>query len=272
MSNWKSKLHNTELTNLVSNLRSEVGDVIFTWVLLSKLAAQASGLRTSDPEKDLENQRLTMLDSLTDKLSDELVARLSELGQKKVGRLNFHFASLKMGFLEQETEAYCRFVEKERFHRKRNQDISHKELPEKWADHRQIYIRYRTIVKAVALASRLMKTIDRRFLGPRSSFLWREMRRRRYNFVMPGEISYMLLPYIWLSPEDRMAIISAEMAEGTAGWKDMEVEINGRKAILRAYGEMGAIQLADRIVLLPESFVSLSKIDIPVEPPDGGND
>jgi hypothetical protein len=153
----KHRLHNTQTDNLISNLRGEVGEVISTWVLARGLMAEAAALRTGEIEKDFENKTLATLHVLEDKLTDEIVARLSELAERKIGRLNFYFAHRKLGALETEVEQFHHYVDKSGIKHKRNHDISHKELPEKWTDHRFVSIPYPTLVKGVVHALRLMK-------------------------------------------------------------------------------------------------------------------
>jgi hypothetical protein len=165
ISNKKLRIHNTDIGNLISNLRGEVGEIIFAWVMMRNFLAQSTKLRTTDIQKDLDDPQLVMLNALADKLSDEIVARLAELAEQKVGRLTFYFAHLKLNKLEKETIEFSRFIDKNRFHEKRNYDISHKELPEKWMDHKPIYIPYSNIVQGIVLALRLMKKIDALHLG-----------------------------------------------------------------------------------------------------------
>ena len=83
----------------------------------------------------MANENLTLVSLLRNKLSDELVARLSELAEPKIGRLTFHFAAQKLGKLADDERAFRTFITREKFQQKRNQDISHKELPEQWAKH-----------------------------------------------------------------------------------------------------------------------------------------
>lgn len=97
MSRKKLRIHNTDVDNLVSNLRGEIGEMIFTWGLMRDLMVKASQLRTNDVAKNMENQDLCTLRILIGKLNDEIVARLSELAEQKVGRLTFHFAQVKLG-------------------------------------------------------------------------------------------------------------------------------------------------------------------------------
>jgi hypothetical protein len=265
MSNSKLRIHNTETDNLISNLRGEVGEIIATWVMMNNFMAQANQLRTTDYLKDLENPQLTLLHTLIDKLEDEIVSRLAELAEQKVGRLTFHFAYLKLNALEKETSDFTRFIRKNRFEEKRNCDISHKELPEKWTDHKSINIPYVVILKGTARALLLMKKIDTIHLGPRAKYLWRESRRRRYKPMYPAKVGYMILPHVWLSNEDRIKIIQEEMNEGQDIWKDMPIKINGKDVVIKAYGEFGAIILGKKIVLLDSPFIELTNIDFPEE-------
>jgi hypothetical protein len=145
----------------------------------------SSRLASGDPSQDLSNRELSFLRLLETKLQDELVARLSELAEQKVGRLTFYFAAQKLGQCHDGVERFRKHISGRGFHEKRNRDISHKEVPEKWGDHRYLDIPYRAIVRAVALALRLMKRIDGHFLGPSAPYLWREARKRRYDFTCP---------------------------------------------------------------------------------------
>jgi hypothetical protein len=109
----------------------------------------------------MANGNLAFVTMLRNKLADEIVARLSELAEPKIGRLTFHFAAEKLGKLHAEVCAFKTFIAREKFQQKRNQDISHKKLPEEWATHGPIHIPYPTLRRAVGQALRLMKKIDR---------------------------------------------------------------------------------------------------------------
>ena len=87
------------------------------------------------------------------------------LAKPMSGRLNFHSAARKFPQFKSSAEAFARFVRQEKLRDKRNRAISHKELPETWSERRYIHIPYRVLLQAIAIAVRLMKRIDRVFLG-----------------------------------------------------------------------------------------------------------
>jgi len=78
MSREKLRIHNTDLDNLVSNLRGEVGEIVFSLGLMRDLLAQASQRRSEPGVDELSDPQLNTLHALADKLEDEVVARLSE--------------------------------------------------------------------------------------------------------------------------------------------------------------------------------------------------
>jgi hypothetical protein len=258
----KKRVQLTDVDNLVSNLRSEVGEVIVTWVLLRELMLMSQELRSGDIQKDLENHRLTRLHLMTEKFSDEIVARLSELAYKKTGRINYFFASTKLHALQKEVSAFEKFVISNKFREKRNKFISHKELPAKWEDHRAApTIAYSTIVHAIAKAVRLMKNIDCIHLGPRAKYLWMEMRKRRYQIEMQGKASYLLLPCLRLSNEIRVKVALEEQKLGKNVWVDIETKINGKSTVVKACKEWGLVILGNRIMALPQyPLISLEDI------------
>lgn len=272
MSHKQLRIHKTDLDNLISNLRGEVGEIISTWILMRIIMGEANNLRTSDIEKDLANSRLSLLDNLIDKLSDEIIARLSELAEQKVGRLTFHFAQMKLVKFEREVKVFERFIKKNRFHKKRNYDISHKELPEQWSDHKNIHIRYITLLKGMVIALRLMKKFDIEVLGPSARYMWREMRRRRYSPTSPAKVGYMLLPYFWPSEDDRLKIIQEEMREGRQVWEDMQIKVNGVETNIKACGRWGAIAVPGHPILLVDPFVELTSIEFPSEDNSANDD
>jgi hypothetical protein len=268
MGNKKLRVINTETDNLVSNLRGEIAEIVTTWVLMRHFMASAAGLQTDDVKKDFANPDLSFLYVLKDKLEDELVGRLSELAEEKIGRLNFYFAAEKLGKFHSEAADFSRYVEKKGFRQKRNQDISHKELPEKWEDHRApLHIPYRIILRAIASAIRVMKRIDRQVLGPSSPYLWRETRKRRYKPILsPPRVAYMMVPHFHLSGEDRIQIIQEEAREGTVVWSEMPTTINGVPTKVLASIKWGVLKFGDRFLALEAyPLLDLAGIQVPPE-------
>ncbi|HKZ54401.1 MAG TPA: hypothetical protein VJ123_02895 [Anaerolineales bacterium] len=244
MASKKLRTHRTDTDNLVSNLRGEIGDIVTTWVLYRTVRAQAARQASGDLEKDLADRSLAALHMVADKLRDALIAQLSELGQKKVGRLNFYFAAIKLKAFEREAADFARYVDSARFTEKRNYDISHKELPETWSEHKHIHVEERAIVRAIATAHRLIKRIDASRIGPAALYLWREVRRKRYELHLPGKVGYMLLPYMNPGPEARQRIVEEEERAGKNVWIVMPTMVNGRPATIRVAKEWGVIDLA----------------------------
>ena len=264
MSGQKLRVTNTQLDNLISNLRGEVGEVITSWVLLQHMMARERELTSDDFAKNLGNESLAFVSMLRTKLADEIVARLSELAEPKIGRLTFHFAATKLGKADAEVRAFRTFITREKFQQKRNLDISHKELPEKWAQHGPILIPYRTLLRGVGHALRLMKKIDRVVLGPAAKYLWPEMRKRRYQLMNPACAAYMLVPYMNLSPEIRQRVILEEMAEGRSAWSDMTATLNGQEMRVSACREWGAFLLGGRMIVLSHYPLQSLNLQIPV--------
>jgi hypothetical protein len=264
MSRHKLRIHRTPVENLVANLRGEVGEIITTWTMMRRLIAQERRLSSGDIAKDMGDEEVAFFAVLVDKLSDELVARLSELAETKVGRLNFHFASVKLNALDAEVLAFRTFIRHHRFAEKRNYDISHKELPERWSEHRLRHISYRLVLRGVALGSSVMKKIDAIVQGPSAKYMWHEMRKRRYSVINPPRAAYMLLPYLKLSDRTRKKIIMEEMVEGREIWSEMATKINGNETKVYACKKWGAILLGGELIILehyPLQGLSEIKVD-----------
>ena len=83
MSRQKLRVKNTQLDNLVSNLRGEVGEIITSWVLLRHIMGSQRWLFSGDPGKDVANEGLAFVSMLREKLGDEIVPRLSELRSRR---------------------------------------------------------------------------------------------------------------------------------------------------------------------------------------------
>lgn len=258
----KRRFHNTDAGNLIANLRGEVGEIIFTWVLMRHLMAQSSQLASGNPATDMSNRSLRLTYALVDKLEDEIAARLSELSQSRVGRLNFHFASRKLGLPPTPASEFARFIKTSRIKEKRDRYISHKDLPEKWEDYTLLSIPYSTLLRAIAFALRLMKQLDLQFLGPRAKYLWKEMRKKRYDPLYPASASYILLPYLHLSPRDRLRILTEEAASGQDVWERVDTKIDGKDATILASKEWGILNFGNTLLVLDQyPLIELASID-----------
>ena len=219
---------------------------MFSWGLTRDLLAQARQRRSEPDVNELSDPQLNTLHALADKLEDEVVARMSELAERKIGRLTFYFASQKLRRFEAEVRAFQQFIEGKKFTEKRNSDISHKELPEKWSDHRYLRIAYPTIVRGIATAVRLMKRIDDVAVGPEARFFWRKLRERRYDRTLPAKVQYMIAPHVKLSEKERAAVMKEEMQRGKVFWEP----VNGQRAIVPVCKKWAAVHLGDRVVFL----------------------
>ena len=270
MSRQKFRVVNTEADNLVANLRGEIGEIIVSWTLLRQTMCDARTLRTADVVADMSNPELVRLEILTSKLRDDIIARLSELGEIKIGQLTFHFAKVKLGILDTETAAFTQFIKTNRLDRKRNHDISHKELPEKWADHRLRHIPYGVLIRGVALALRLMKQIDRHHIGPSAPYLWAEARKKRYNPTGPPRAGFLLLPHQRLSPLLRARIIAEEESEGRDVWSDMATKLNGVPTTVKVSREWGGVLLPDGQLLMLNDY-PLNSLEAITSTPEQGN-
>jgi hypothetical protein len=263
MSRNNIRIKNTDLDNLVSNLRGEIGENISSWVLMRKLKTQARRIQTNDISHDMKNGDLTILYCLIDKLENEIIASLSELSGRKVGQLTFYFVQEKLHLLKDEIDKYEQFIHSNRFCEKRNYEISHKQLPEKWSEHKYIPISYRLIVKGIVLALRLMKKIDKIVLGPSAPFLWREMRKRRYTPVGPAKAAYMILPHLCLNEIDRIKIVFLEAKEDKNTWVDMKTTSDGSDIIIKACKKWGVIQWHDSIMALKQyPLIEITSIEM----------
>ena len=250
MSREKLRIHNTALDNLVSNLRGEVGEIISSWGLMRNLLAQASRRRAEPGVDEFRDPQLNTLHMLADKLEDEVVARLSELAEPKIGRLTFYFASQKMAKFGIEVRTFRQFIQGKRFTEKRNSDISHKELPEKWSDHRYLRISYPTIVRGIVMAVRLMKRVDRIAVGPEARFFWRKLREQRYERMFPPRVQYMIAPHVKLSEKERAAVMNEELQQGKLVWEPMETMLNGQQTTVQACKKWGAVLLSNQVIFL----------------------
>lgn len=263
MSRKKLRIRQTDPGNLISNLCGEVGEIITSWVLCKDLQIWINNIKDPDLEKNIKNPGVNRLFTLMDKLSDENVARLSELAEKKIGRLNFHFASTKLDALKDETDRFIKYIKGNKFREKRNKDISHKELPEQWSDHKYIHIKPRIILKGIAMALRLMKKYDDIHLGPSAKYSWYEVRKKRYEPMSPPKVGYLLLPHMRLPNDIRIKMALEETGRDLSKWDNMQTEINGKKANIKANKKWGVVFLGNSMLVTAEYPINeLKSIEI----------
>ena len=193
----KSIFEATDIENLISNLRGEVGEIIQSWILMRDFYNLSSELQTDNITEDIKNQELNKINLIKKRFQDDIISRLSELGHKSFGKVNFYFATKKLNALEPEFKAFEKFIKDNHIKAKRDEYISHKKLPPTWDEHRSEHrISYLTTLKGIAKALILMKKIDSIYLGENSNQQWIKMRAKRYDFSMPGKVAYSLLPYL----------------------------------------------------------------------------
>ncbi len=269
MSNNKHKLHNTQLDNLISNLRGEVGEILLTWNLFLRLRRNTRYLYSNDFEKDLRNPDIALMEILTDKLEDEIISRLSELAEQEIGQLTFYFAQRKLEDkvdLSKEVLEFKDFVIKGRLKDKRNQHISHKQLPETWTEHKEIHIPILTIGKCLSLGVKLMIKIDKVFLGPSTIYLWREVLKNKSVPMRPLGTNFMVLPYMNLNQETRGIIIRKEMEAGLPVWETVKAKVNGVERDVIICKKWGAILMDPHSFVIHPNYplIELREIDFDV--------
>jgi hypothetical protein len=252
MANDKLTLANADAASLLGNLRGELGEAITAWLLMRNFIVSGQSLQSGNLEKDPDNKQIQFAQLMSDKLADELVGRLSELAERKIGQLTFFFAARKLNVFLDHVLAFEKFIIGHKIRKKRNQDVSHKVFPATKDAPKQspIHVPYKTLVRAVALAVRLMKRMDRQMLGPSAPFLWREARKKRYDFMSPPRAGYMLLPYLKLSREDRLQIVQLELAEGREVWTELPTTIDGHQTKVLACKPWGVIILGGYLLAL----------------------
>jgi hypothetical protein len=96
VSRQKLRVTQTPSEKIASDLRGEVGEVVTSWIMWRWTLARLHELQTDDFAADLRDPNHNILSLLASRLRDDLVARLAELSEKKIGRVNFHFASAKL--------------------------------------------------------------------------------------------------------------------------------------------------------------------------------
>jgi hypothetical protein len=193
----KKTIKDTDPAVLISHLRAEIGDLIDSWILFRHFKLASQKLQTDDIYSDTQNENLNFLYLVTGKFRDDLIARIAELGDKKVGQLTFHFACRKFKILETEVDMFERFVKDNKFTDRRNNFISHKSIKPKWDDNKAPHrISYKVMTRALAMAIRLMKQFDEYHYGVKIKRQWQIARKRRYEFSPSRRADFMMIPFI----------------------------------------------------------------------------
>jgi len=124
------------------------------------------------------------------------------------------------------------------------------------------------MVRALALAIRLMKKIDRVAVGREARYFWQKLRQRRYDYVISARAEYMIAPHIRLTEPERAAVLAEALQSRQLTWEPMETLLNGTKATIQVNKKWAAIVLGGRVLFLKEyPLQSLSSIDIDEQAP-----
>lgn len=199
----KSHFDNTEISNLIGNLRGEIGEIIQSWMLMREFLIITQKLSTGDFIIDSQNQELSKFRLIKKKFENEIIAALSELGEKKYSQVNFYFATAKLDAFKNDAIDFENFLKQKNIRNKRNEYISHKNLPPTWNDHKADYrIKYFTLLRTICKAIILMKKIDIFFVGQQSKYQWFEIRKQRYFYSISAKADYLLLPYIRVTTQN----------------------------------------------------------------------
>jgi len=220
--------------------------------------------------KDMDNRNLWFLESIIDKLENDIISRLSELAKPvRRGRINLENAKnqlkrVGMNDCSCEIEAYRDFVNCHRFEEKRNREISHKKFVLEWKDEKApIHVPYKNLLRTIAFLLRAAKRIDLEVYGEiHSKFMWRELRGRRYTSTMLPFAEYMIAQHIRLPQSIRARIIEREIHEGKFHQKLLDVEVNGVNVQVYASKKWGAINLGGHLLILEHyPLQSITKIE-----------
>ncbi|KAB2877451.1 hypothetical protein F9K33_16390 [bacterium] len=264
MSRNKSKHSQTDIGIIVSNLRSEIGEIITSWLLYRDFLESSNQMKTDNIIKDISNPDLNKVRLIIDKFENDIVSRLSELAGKTFGRTNFFFATHKLSVLHKEAKDFDIFIEGNKFRDKRNKSISHKEIPVRWQDFRaETPIGYTQLLRAIAKALQLMKKIDDHYLGPQAKYHWIEMRKRRRDFSLPGKVSYGAMPYFRLTNENRLKILMEEERSGKVVWEDIHTKLNGVPSTIKACKAWGIVIINNRFLVLEHyPLIEIKEINV----------
>lgn len=196
MVNSRLRVNKTNLDALLGNIRCEVGEAITNWILLRHLMTASRELESNDISKDMKNNNLAFIYALKSRVKEDLILTLAGLAERKTDRVTFHFAAIKTGEFLCEEDKFRKFIERNKLKQKRDREIAHREQPLDWPEQGDVIITYKVLLKALAMAIRLMKKIDVKINGIKSIEQWHKIRKRRYNLTFPAKAEYLLLNFI----------------------------------------------------------------------------
>lgn len=192
-----SKLSQTEPDKLISHLRSEVGEIIQSWVIFNIYGFKIREIQTKDLNKDFNDPNIQLLHLVQSKFREDIILRLSELSSTNYNTVNFNYAADKFKIQKTEVKKFRDYLERNHLIFSRNMNIAHKVMSPRWdqLDPSPI-IKRRVLTRATAWAVKIMKRFDKEQYGEDYLRIWRLERNRRYEFDMPANVKYMLLPLI----------------------------------------------------------------------------
>ena len=207
-----------------------------------------------------------MIIAVINKLEDEMIARLSELSEQKIGQLTFYFAQEKLEDFHNEVGQYRKFMQKNHFNEKRNQMISHKMLPEKWTDFKDIDVSSKLIGIGIGKAVGLMWKIDEKYLGPSAKYLWREALKKKDELVAINKVKYLLLPHLKLSVQVRKKIIVEEFKAGYPVWEKVTAKVNGVERDVIICKKWGALFMDKNSAFIMDDYPLINQDEINFTP------
>jgi hypothetical protein len=260
----KVRLVETSIDLILTNIRGEIGDLILNWVLIQDSNQITNSAKNDKDEMSFDFKPITWFEIIRDKLIDDTISRLSELSESKVAQVTFFCASRKLDVLANETSQFRKYLESNKFVDRRNKYISHKEMPKELGKAiNPPNIPFYKITKALAIALTLQKRFDSLCLGPSSKYLWKEMRKKRYELMYPMKPFYYLLPYLHLTNEQRLCIFKEEYENGKAVIEMLDTIVNQEKTIIPCSKKWGIIIIGNKALALDQyPLIELKSLEI----------
>ena len=188
------KLNKTDPDKLITLLRSEVGEIIESWIVYNYYNTQAYKLQTTNILEDQQNPELQVLNITRRKFKNDIILRITELSSADYKTINFHYASDKFKVHKEEIKSFRNYLKEKNLIFNRNKNIAHKAFS---TSRNQLtpnpVIRNIVLLKSIGWAIRIMKKFDEVYYGRDYRKIWKEERKLRYKLDMPAGPKYMLL-------------------------------------------------------------------------------